>query len=147
MSGAATSILWPFLAQIGWTFVLYGWLTVARTRAVKRGEIDYGCFVLGREEPLAIARITRNLGNQFELPTVFFAVVVLLVALDRASAIDVIAAWAFVFGRIAHSLVQTLTDNVPLRGEVFVINVIALAVLLGHVGVLAASGVGAVVAR
>jgi hypothetical protein len=136
------SLLWPMLAHIGLTFGLYVWLTMARAGAVKRGEVEYGCFVLGREEPRAVARITRNLANQFELPVLFYAVVVLLVALGRVTAIDVAAAWVFVVGRIVHTLVQTLTDDVPLRGRVFMINFLAIVVLVGHVGMLALAGVG-----
>ena len=142
MSGNASSILWPLLAQIGWTFMLYAWLTVARAGAVRRGEVEYSCFVLGRDEPRDVARISRNLANQFELPAIFYAVTVLLLALGRVSAIDVIAAWVFVAGRIIHTLVQTLTDNVPLRGQVFMINFLAVAVLVGHVAVLAIEGIG-----
>jgi hypothetical protein len=131
------SILWPMLAQIGWTFLLYAWLTVARTRAVQRGEVDYSCFLLGRDEPLHVARITRNLANQFELPVIFYAVVVLLVALGRVATIDVIVAWLFVAGRVVHTLVQTLTDNVVLRGRVFLISFAAVVVLVGHVATIA----------
>jgi hypothetical protein len=58
------------------------------------------------------------------------------------TALDVIAAWVFVAGRVAHSLVQTLTNNVPLRGQVFMINFLAVAVLAGHVAWLAFQGVG-----
>jgi len=141
-AAAMSALLWPMLAHILWTFGLYAWLTVARTAAVKRGEVEYAAFVLGRDEPIAVARITRNLANQFELPVVFYAVVVLLVALDRATAIDVVAGWVFVGGRIVHTLVQTLTDNVPLRGRVFVINFLAVVVLAGHVAWLASEGVG-----
>ena len=137
---AATAILWPMLAQIGLTFFLYAWLTVARTRAVQRGETEYACFVLGRDEPLHVARITRNLSNQFELPVIFYALVVLLIALGRVTWIDVAAAWVFVAGRIIHTLVQTLTDNVPLRGQVFMINFLAAVVLAGHVAWLALEG-------
>jgi hypothetical protein len=128
------------LAQIGLTFVLFVWLTVARTRAVQRGETEYACFVLGRDEPLPIARITRNLSNQFELPVVFYALIVLLIALGKVTWIDVTAAWVFVAGRIVHTLVQTLTDNVPLRGQVFTINFLAVVVLAGHVAWLAFEG-------
>jgi hypothetical protein len=131
------SIVWPMLAQIGWTFLLYVWLTIARTRAVKDGKVEYACFVLGRDEPLEVARITRNLANQFELPVIFYAVVIVLVALGRVTTLDVIAAWAFVAGRVAHTLVQTLTDNVVLRGRVFVINFAAVVVLAGHVALIA----------
>jgi hypothetical protein len=131
-TGAMSSILWPFLAQIAWTGFLYVWLTYARTQAVRRGEVDYSCFVLGREEPLHIARITRNLSNQFELPVVFYALVVLLIALGWARLMDVVAAWIFVAGRIVHTLVQTQTDNVVLRGWVFMISYIAVGVLAVH---------------
>ena len=135
-------ILWPMLAHIGWVFMLYAWLTYARTRAVKRGEIDYSCFVLGRDEPLEVARITRNLANQFELPLIFYALVVLLAALGKVTVADVVAAWVFVAGRVLHTLVQTLIDNVPLRGQVFTINFLAVAALAAHVALLAFEGVG-----
>src|SRR5262245_36918421 len=95
------SILWPTLAHIGWITILYAWLTLARQRAVARGDIQYSCFVLGREEPLAVARITRNLANQFEWPMVFYALTVLLVALGKVTLVDVIAAWVFALGRLA----------------------------------------------
>ena len=129
------SLLLPMLAQIGWTFVLYVWLTIARQRAVQRGEVEYGSFA--RNEPHEVARITRNLANQFELPVIFYAVLVLLVATDKVILVDVVAAWVFVAGRVVHTLVQTLTDNVPLRGQVFLINFAAILVLVGHVALLA----------
>jgi hypothetical protein len=142
MTASAASILWPMLAHIGWVLMLYAWLTYARMRAVRSGEIDYACFVLGRDEPHDVARITRNLSNQFELPAIFYALVVLLVALGRVTTVDLIAAWVFVAGRVVHTLVQTLSDNVPLRGQVFMINFLAVVVLVAHVGLLALEGVG-----
>jgi hypothetical protein len=137
-----SAILWPMLAYILWVFMLYAWLTYARTRAVKRGEIDYSCFVLGRDEPLHVARITRNLANQFELPVVFYALVVLLIVLGRVMPFDVIVAWIFVLGRVLHTLVQTWTDDVPLRGRVFTINFLAVVALAGHLALIALEGVG-----
>jgi len=136
------SILWPMLAHIGWVSMLYVWLTVARQRAVRSGQIESSCFVLGRDEPLEVARITRNLANQFELPLIFYALVVLLVALGQVTPFDVIAAWVFVAGRVAHTLVQTLTDNVALRGQVFTINFLAVVALAAHVALLAFEGAG-----
>ena len=135
------SLLWPMLAQIGWTFLLYVWLTVARARAVKRGEVVFGDFAR-HEEPHHVARITYNLANQFELPVIFYAVVVLLVATGNVTTIDVIAAWVFVAGRVIHTSVQTLTDNVRLRGQVFLINFAGVVILVGHVAMLALAGLG-----
>jgi hypothetical protein len=68
---------------------------------------------------------------------------VLLVAIEEVAMIDVIAAWVFVAGRVIHTLVQTLTDHVQLRGRVFMINFLAVVVLVGHVVLLALDGVGA----
>lgn len=136
-----SSILLPMVVQIAWTFLLYAWLTAARAQAVRRREVVYGDFARG-EEPHHVARITRNLANQFELPVMFYAVVVLLVATKNVTAIDVIAAWVFVAGRVIHTAVQTLTDNVPLRGQVFLINFAAAVVLVGHVVLLALEGLG-----
>jgi hypothetical protein len=133
------SILWPMLAQIGWTFLLYVWLTIARAQAVRRGEVVYGDFAR-HEEPHHVARITYNLANQFELPVIFYTLVVLLIALNKVTMIDIAAAWVFVAGRVAHTLVQTLTDNVLLRGQVFLINFAAVTVLVGHVVLLAFEG-------
>ena len=137
---SADLLVWPMLAQIGWTFMLYAWLTVARKRAVDGGRIEYSGFVLGRDEPLEVARITRNLANQFELPAIFYAVVVLLVMRGQVTVWDVAAAWVFVAGRVAHTLVQTLTDDVPLRGRVFIINFLAVVFLVGHLAWLLAIG-------
>ncbi len=135
------SILWPMLAHMGWTFLLYAWLTVARWQAVRRGEIDYRDFAR-HEEPHHVARITYNLANQFELPLFFYAIVILLVATGHVTLVDIIAAWVFVAGRVAHTFVQTLTDNVPLRGRVFMINALAVVVLIGHAALLAFEGLG-----
>jgi len=135
------SLLWPMLAQIGWTFLLYVWLTVARQRAVKAGQVKYGDFAR-HAEPHHVARITYNLANQFELPVIFYAMIVLLIATDNVMTIDIIAAWLFVVGRIVHTMVQCFTDNVPLRGQVFLINFAGLAVLVGHAVLLAFEGLG-----
>ena len=76
------------------------------------------------------------------MPVVFYALVVLLVALGKVTMFDVVAAWVFVAGRVIHTLVQTLTDNVPLRGKVFMINFLAVLALAAHVALLALEGVG-----
>lgn len=127
------AILWPLLAHIGLVVFLYAWLTLARKQAVEGGEIEYSGFVLGRDEPLRVARITRNLANQFELPMLLYALVAILIGLGRVTWLDIAAAWVFVGGRLIHTWVQTRTDNVKLRGQVFVINFLGVLALAAHV--------------
>ena len=73
---------------------------------------------------------------------IFYALVVLLVATNKVTTTDIVAAWLFVAGRVIHTLVQTLTDNVPLRGQVFMINFLGVVVLVAHAVLLAFEGIG-----
>ena len=131
-------ILQPVIAQIGLIVALYVWLSLARLRAVARGEVVYDAFVLGRDEPRPIARITRNLTNQFELPVLVIGCVAMLVSLDDVRIADIVLAWLFVAGRLVHAAVQTLTDDVRLRGRVFGVNFLAFLGIAGHLGLIAA---------
>jgi len=45
---------------------------------------------------------------------------------------DVAAAWVFLIGRLLHTAVQCLGDNVALRGQVFTINFLGLLWLMAH---------------
>ena len=86
------------------------------------------------------SRVQRNLSNQFEAPMFAYFAAAVLLAASAVQWWDVAAAWLFFAGRVVHTLVQTLTDNVALRGQVFVINFLGVAVLMGHVALLALSG-------
>jgi len=126
------TILVPVLAHIALVFMLFGWLSLARLRAVQTGRTPFAAFEFGRDEPPAIARITRNLANQFELPVIFYACVILLLQRGAVGPWDVAFAWLFFAGRVLHTGVQTLTGNVPLRGAAFAINAAACAALAIH---------------
>lgn len=103
--------------------LLYVLLTVARAPKVwgigKRadGSNPWVAF-----EP----RISANLSNQFEWP-LFFHVACLLFIVSGTNNPNVTAlAWAFVAGRLVHSLIQICTNNIRLRGLVFTINFLAV---------------------
>ena len=125
------------LAHMALVFGLYAWLSVARTLAVRHGTIGYDAFEFTGGEPPAIARITRNLSNQFELPVLYYVSALLLIQFAAVTVWDVWAAWVFIAGRVLHTAVQTKSSNVQLRGLVFGINALAVFVLVGHVAVLA----------
>ena len=132
------AVLWPILAHVGLVFFLYAWLSFVRVRAVRAGRVQYGCFEFERDEPADIARITRNLGNQFELPVIAYAAVLFLMQLGALGAWGVAFCWVFFVGRVIHTGVQTLTDDVPLRGRAFVVNFLGCAGLVGHLALVAA---------
>ena len=131
------AILLPVLAHMGLVLGLYAWLTVARAQAVRAGLVRYNAFEFADADPPVVARITRNLANQFELPVLFYAAVLALMQLQAVTALDVGLGWAFVLGRVAHSGVQTLTGDVRLRGLVFAVNFLAVLGVLLHLATVA----------
>jgi hypothetical protein len=123
----------PFVLHFGLIAGLYIWLTLARGRAVGRGEAEYSDFHRADGDPPAVAPIARNLSNQFELPTLAWFCAALLIFMGAVGWLDVSAAWVFLAGRLIHTFVQTLTQNVALRGMVFLINAAGVFWLAAHV--------------
>ncbi len=123
----------PFFAHFALVAFLYAWLTFERQVAVFKREIKAGDFVNAGADPARSKRIARNLANQFELPVFALFAALFLYMSGKTGVIDVAAAWLFLAGRVIHTLVQTLTDNVPLRGVVFTINFVAVVILMGRV--------------
>ncbi len=129
------ALLLPVLAHMALVLALYTWLTIARLRAVLAGRIGFAAFEFAGKEPPEVARVTRTLTNQFELPVLFYTAVLALLHLDAATRLDLALAWIFVIGRLAHTWVQTRMSNVPLRGRVFAVNLLAVTGLLLHLAI------------
>jgi len=127
MSPSPDAILWPVALHLALVLTLFGMVSLTRLRAVRRGDVaGTGHFARKGAEPEPSRRYAANLQNQFELPTFFYALVALLFAVGAVTGVQVALAWVFVIGRALHTVVQTQTDNVPLRGAVFAINFVAL---------------------
>lgn len=115
-------LVYAMAAHVALTAFLYALLTVARAPAVWGvGRRADGSNPWATMEP----RISANLSNQFEWPVLFYAACLILLRSDPGS-VSLFLAWAFIVGRVLHSLVQVLTTNIRLRGIVFAINFIAV---------------------
>ncbi len=126
------ALLLPLFGHFALVVGLYVVLTWARLVVVKRGEATQADFVRATGDPRLSARIQRNLANQFEAPVFAWVGALLLILMDRVTVWDVAAAWVFLIGRLIHSWVQCSGDNVALRGQVFMINFVAILWLMGH---------------
>jgi hypothetical protein len=117
-------LLLPMTAHIGLAALLYVLLTVARAPAVWGiGRRADGSNPFAAYEP----RISANLSNQFEWPLFFhIACVVLMLHAGQTQTMAVALAWAFIIGRVLHSVVQIGSRNVRLRGAVFTLNFVAV---------------------
>ena len=128
----AAALLAPLFLHFGLIAGLYAALTWARLTTVRRGEASKNDFARADGDAPLSARFQRNLANQFEAPVFAWIGAVLLILAEQATAWDVAAAWVFLAGRLAHTLVQCSGDNVALRGQVFTINFAAVLWLMGH---------------
>jgi len=130
----AALLLLPLFLHFGLVAFLYAALTWARLVTVHRGEARKGDFARADGDAPLSARFQRNLANQFEAPLFAWIGAGVLILTAEANTLDVAAAWLFLVGRIAHSLVQCSGDDVALRGQVFTINFAAVVWLMGHAG-------------
>lgn len=127
-------LLLPLFLHFGLVAFLYVGLTWARLVTVRRGEASKGDFARADGDAPLSARFQRNLANQFEAPLFAWIGAGVLILTAEANMLDVAAAWLFLAGRVAHSIVQCSGDNVALRGQVFIVNFAAVVWLMGHAG-------------
>jgi hypothetical protein len=81
---------------------------------------------LARLSPPDVANPSDNLKNLFELPTIFYAVVLYLYATAQVDALHVGTAWIFFAFRILHSAVHCTFNLVILRFWLYAISAMAL---------------------
>jgi hypothetical protein len=81
---------------------------------------------LARLSPPQVANPSDNLKNLFELPTIFYAVVLYLYATMQVDTSYLAAAWIFLAFRILHSAVHCSFNFVPLRFWLYAISALAL---------------------
>lgn len=136
MSDTIARFLLPFLghfALVGALLVVLAW---QRAGAVLAGEVKVDDYARVSGDAPRSRRVQRNLSNQFELPMFAYFAAAVLIATNSVEQGDIVAAWVFLAGRVAHSAVQGLSDNVRLRGLVFCINAAAVFYLMWRVAML-----------
>ncbi len=144
LSETSARLLLPFLGHFALVCVLLVVLTWQRVGAVLAGEVKVEDYARADGDARRSRRVQRNLSNQFELPMFAYFAAAMLVVSNAVTEGDVIAAWLFFVGRVLHSAVQCLTDNVRLRGAVFCINAAAVAYLMWRVSELVWTAVSGV---
>lgn len=122
-------ILIPVFGHLALIFFLFVMVSIKRMSAVAHGELLTDDLAYKSNEPEASRRWANNLNNQFEVPVLFYALISLLYATESVNWIYVVLAFLFLAGRILHTGVQVSGDNVGLRGKVFVINFLAVALM------------------
>ncbi|MDR3375692.1 MAG: MAPEG family protein [Ancalomicrobiaceae bacterium] len=129
MTLADKLLIAALLTQIIWTFAVGGMLGRARFGAATAGRIK-GDIALGSSGwPDDVRKVSNNFTNQFETPTVFSTLVLLVLHLHVASLIYDALGFLYVASRIGHTYVHVTSNNVIERSRVFFVGVAALVAM------------------
>jgi hypothetical protein len=131
-------ILGPVVALAAWSFVMMLWMYAVRFPAMKRKGISLKGRIGSKGGALdgvvedQVQWKAHNYNHLMEQPTLFYAVALTLALLNQGDGINLILAWAYVGFRIAHSLVQAMTNVVSHRFLLFSLASLALLGLIVH---------------
>ncbi len=123
-------VLLPVFVQVALTFGLLFWMAYARTGSVRRGETKIRDIALGQSAwPDRAQQISNCYDSQFQIPLLFYALVILAWITRQADLIFVVMAWIFVLARLAHAYIHTTSNHVPTRFRVFAVGVLVLLLM------------------
>lgn len=126
----AQLILLPVLLQIALTLASYVALARAKSKALALGQVDEARRALHSDAwPDSVIKINNNIRNQFETPVLFYVLVLVLLNLGAVGWLTQLLAWLFVLSRIAHTLVHTGTNQLPLRRRLFTFGCVVLILM------------------
>jgi hypothetical protein len=120
----------PVLIQITLTLGLYILLAIAKSRALKLGNVNEDRRGLHDDAwPDSVLKINNCIRNQFETPVLFYVLVLLFAATGSVTPIVHTLAWLFVLSRLIHAYIHTGSNYVPLRRKVFTFGCLLLIIL------------------
>jgi len=127
-------LLWPLVAQVLLVVLLFIRLGQVKDRARADGGIDPAVTALDNDAwPDDVRKVANNIRNQFQVPVLFFVLVLALFAHGSADVFALVLAWLFVASRVVHSYIHIGSNYVPNRTRVFKLGllfVVGLAALL-----------------
>jgi hypothetical protein len=123
------TILMPFVAVMLLTLVVWVYMYARRIPFIVRSRLapqQLTTLEFARLSPPQVANPSDNLKNLFEMPTIFYAVVLCLYLSRQVDMTHLAAAWVFFAFRAMHSLVHCTFNFVPLRFWLYAVSAVAL---------------------
>ena len=124
-------VLLPVFVQVILTFVVAFVLGYRRYSAVRAGELRGKITLREANWPPYARQAEYNYLNQFELPVLFYVLMILLLITRKADYIMIMLAWIFVALRIVHAFIHLTTNKIELRGPIFFVGALVLTIMWG----------------
>ena len=128
-----TLILYPAFALVALTLGVLLRMRSLRFAAVRRGEVPVEFFRAYPEgvEPEPLRVVSRHYVNLFEMPVLFYVVVVMLYVTQQVNLGMIIGAWLYVALRYGHSFVHLTSNHVIARFSLYFSSTLVLAARWG----------------
>jgi hypothetical protein len=124
------TILLPLFVEVILTFVLLYWMAVLRGRAFRSGAVRAEDIALREPNwPKQATQVANSYASQFELPVLFYVLTILAYLTHKAGIVFVVLAWIFVIFRLLHAFVHVTSNKVSVRGPLFGLSAVVLAVM------------------
>ncbi len=125
-----TASFGPFFAMMLLTLIVWVYMYIRRIRFITNNNISSRDLAvpgeLARLSPPEVSNPSENLKNLFEMPVLFYALVLYLFVTDQVDAANMGAAWTFVAFRALHSAVHCTINLIMLRFYLYLISSVAL---------------------
>ncbi len=104
-------VLLPLFVQVALTLTLGLWLAFLRGRDIRSGAVHPSRIAMREPNwPPHTQQAGYCFSNQFELPVLFYVLIILQIVTRHADLISQVLAWVFVLTRIMHAIVHTTTN-------------------------------------
>jgi hypothetical protein len=124
-----SAIFAPFFLTMLLTLIVWFYMYAKRIPFLQKSKTDLNRLTaaeLARISPPSVANPSDNLKNLFELPTLFYGIVLYLFVTTRVDLGYLVAAWIFCGFRVLHSAVHCTINIVILRFWLYCISALAL---------------------
>lgn len=127
-------LLAPFAAMMVLTVVVWVVMYALRLPYLLRSKVDLQSIAAPEQMnaflPAWVNNPSNNLKNLFEMPVLFYALVLALVFTGNQDPLMVKLAWAYVGLRAVHSLIHCAFNIVNLRFTAYLLSSVALLVMI-----------------
>ena len=124
------AVLLPLFAQVLLTFGLMIWMGYQRQLAYRSGATHPRDIALREPNwPKPALAAANSFSNQFELPVLFYVVIILAWITHKTDLIFVVLSWIFVLARIGQAYVHNTSNEVMVRGKIYAVGALVLLVM------------------
>jgi hypothetical protein len=123
-------VLLPLFVEVLLTFgVMFG-MMYFRTSSLQRGETRLRDIALREPNwPVRATQFGYAFANQFELPVLFYVLIILEIVTRHVDLLFVLLAWIFVVMRVLQAWVHVTNNNVRVRGAFYGVGAIILVIM------------------